>query len=157
MITFGLFIVLIVCVMVMCAMMALQAKWYGIKIVKVIPIAIALVITGVIGSEIWFFIENGAWGGRSFYGAIVFSPVVFVAVALLLKINYSYSLDFVAPSGCLALAIIKIQCLKDNCCIGKVLYQDENFIFVRFPSQIVEMIAFLIPLSVFFQIIIIPL
>ena len=134
MISIGLFVVLIVCVIVMCVMMAIQAKWYGIKIIKVIPIAISLVLTGVIGSEFWFFVENGTWGGRSFYGAIVFSPLVFIAVAILFKINYSYSLDFVAPSGCLALALIKIQCIKDNCCYGKVLYQDEDFIYVRFPS-----------------------
>lgn len=144
MISFSLFLVLLVCVIIMCIMMSTQAKWYGIEKRKIIPIAVALAVTGVVGSAIWFYVENGNWGGRSLYGAIVFSPLVFIAVAKLLKIKYGDSLDFVAPSGCLALAVIKIQCLKDNCCVGKEMYQDENFVFVRFPSQIVEMVTFLI-------------
>lgn len=150
MIPFDLFLLLLACVVIMCFMMSMQAKWYEIDKRKTISIAAALALTGVIGSQIWFFVENGNWGGRSLYGAIVFSPLVFIAVAKLLKMKYGDSLDFVAPSGCLALAAIKIQCLKDNCCVGKEMYQDENFIFVRFPSQIVEMIAFLIISAILF-------
>ena len=150
MISVGLFLVLLACVAIMCFMMSMQAKWYGIEKRKTIPIAVALALTGVIGSQIWFLIENGDWGGRSLYGAIVFSPLVFLAVAKLLKIKYGDSLDFVAPSGCLALAVIKLQCLKDNCCVGREMYQDENFIFVRFPSQIVEMVAFLVISAILF-------
>lgn len=150
MISFDLFLVLLACVAIMCFMMSMQAKWYGIKKRKTIPIAVALALTGVIGSEIWFFVENGDWGGRSLYGAIVFSPLVYIAVAKLLKIKYGDALDFVAPSGCFALGVIKLQCLKDNCCQGRELYQDENFIFVRFPSQIVEMAAFLIISAILF-------
>lgn len=140
----GLFLLLFACVAIMCFMMSMQAKWYGIEKRKTILIAVTLALTGVLGSEIWFFVENGDWGGRSLYGAIVFSPLVFIAVAKWLKMKYGDSLDFVAPSGCLALAVIKLQCLKDNCCVGKEIYQDENFVFVRFPSQIVEMVTFLI-------------
>ena len=150
MIPFDLLLVLIACVVIMCFMMSMQAKWYRIDKRKTIPIAIALAMTGVIGSVIWFWIENGSWGGRSLYGAIVFSPLVFLAVSKILKIKYSYSLDFVAPSGCFALAVIKLQCLKDNCCVGKEMYQNEDFIYVRFPSQIVEMIAFLIIAAILF-------
>lgn len=150
MISFDLFLILLLCVALMYFMMSMQAKWYEIKKWKTILIAGALAITGVIGSEIWFFVENGNWGGRSFYGAIVFSPLVFWPVSKLLKIKYAEALDFVAPSGCLALALIKIQCLRDNCCVGKELYQNENFIFVRFPSQIVEMIAFLVISAILF-------
>lgn len=150
MISFGLLLVLLACVAIMCFMMLTQTKWYGIKKWKTIPIAVALAITGVIGSEIWFFVENGEWGGRSLYGAIVFSPLVFIPVATLLEVKYNEILDFVAPSGCLALAVIKLQCLKDNCCVGKEMYQDENFVFVRFPSQIVEMVTFLIISAILF-------
>lgn len=150
MIPFGLFLVLLACVAIMCLMMSMQAKWYGFEKRKTIPIAIALALTGVIGSEIWFFVENGDWGGRSLYGAIVFSPFVFLAIAKLLKIHYGDSLDLVAPSGCFALAVIKLQCLKDNCCVGKEIYQDENFVFVRFPSQIVEMLVFLMISAILF-------
>ncbi|MBR2890075.1 MAG: prolipoprotein diacylglyceryl transferase [Oscillospiraceae bacterium] len=150
MIPLDLCLVLFACVAIMCFMMSMQAKWYEIEKQKIVPIAVTLAVTGVIGSEIWFFVENGDWGGRSLYGAIVFSPLVFLAVAKLLKIKYVDSLDFVAPSGCFALAVIKLQCLKDNCCVGKELYQDENFVFVRFPSQIVEMIVFLVISAILF-------
>lgn len=145
-----LFIVLIGCVILMCLMMALQTKWYGLSKKNIFLIAVLLVIVGVFGSQIWFFIENGEWGGRSLYGAIVFSPIVFFPFSKLFKLKYGDSLDFVAPCGCLALAIIKLNCLENGCCRGKILYQNDEYIFVRFPSQIVEMIAFLIISAILF-------
>lgn len=142
----GIQLIVVLClgVLLLCALMAYQTKWYGISPWKSVPIACALVATGVIGSEIWFCVENGFWGGRSLYGAIVFSPIVFLFVAKILRIKYAEILDFVAPGGCLVLALVKIQCLRDHCCEGMVLYIDENHMYVRFPSQIVEMATFLI-------------
>lgn len=144
MITFELLFILTMGTTLMCALIMLQMKWYSIQVWKAFPFALALVFTGVMASKIWFFIENWSWGGRSLYGAIAFSPLVFLLVAKLLRIKYLEALDFVAPGGCLTLALVKIQCLMDHCCEGMVLYIDENRIFVKFPSQTVEMVVFLI-------------
>ena len=137
--------------LLMCVIVSMQMKAYQIPRWKSVIIASVLLLTGVYGSRIWYYIENGAFTGRSFYGAIFLSPAVFFIVSKLLNIPYGYALDFVAPSGCLTLAMVKIQCMRDGCCAGKVLYVDENYHYVKFPSQIVEMLAFLIIAYVLFK------
>lgn len=144
MISIELLVVLLAGTILMCIPISIQMKWYSVARWKSIVISAVLVLTGVIGSEIWFFVENLSFGGRSFYGAVVFAPIVFIPVARLLRISYGDVMDFVAPAGCLTLAMVKLQCLKDHCCEGKILYIDENHMYVRFPSQIVELIVFLI-------------
>jgi prolipoprotein diacylglyceryltransferase len=119
-------------------------KWYCIHPWKSVAITILLVLTGAVGSQVWYFVENLRFGGRSFYGAVFLSPLVFYPVSKLLRIPYGKTMDFVAPAGCFTLALVKIQCLHDRCCEGIVLGVNEDLLYVLFPSQIVEMIAFLL-------------
>lgn len=137
-----LFLILLAGTVLMCLPMAWQLKRVGQPLWKAAILSAVLVLTGYYGSQLWFFVENGAFGGRSFYGAIFFSPFVFFVFGKLLCIPYPDAMDTVAPAGCLTLALVKIQCLRDNCCMGKVLYVDQQLIHVRFPSQQVEMAAF---------------
>ena len=59
-------------------------------------------------------------------------------------------MDFIAPAGCFVLGLAKIQCMRDACCEGRILYMNEDRIWVRFPSQIVEFIVFtIIAISLF--------
>ena len=136
--------VLLVGMSIMIIPIAVQMKWYGVARWKSLIVSFVLVWTGVIGSYIWFYIENLSFGGRSFYGAIFFVPAIFFPVARILRIPYGYALDFCAPAGCMTLALVKLQCLRDGCCQGRILYLDANRVYVRFPSQIIEMIAFLV-------------
>lgn len=144
MISIELLVVLLAGTLFMCIPIAVQMKWYRIARWKSIVVSTVLVLTGVIGSEIWFFIENLSFGGRSLYGAVFFAPFVFLPVAKFLRIPYSDTMDFVAPAGCLTLALVKIQCLRDGCCQGMILYINEEYMYVRFPSQISELCAFLV-------------
>lgn len=144
-----LLVLLLGCVL-MCTMISMQMKWYGISMWKSIIVSLTLVFTGLFGSRVWYFVENGNFGGRSFYGAVFFAPLVFLVIAKLFSIPYLYALDFCAPAGSLTLALVKIQCLRDKCCQGKILYIDENREYVRFPSQIVEMVAFFIICAILF-------
>ncbi|MBO5195677.1 MAG: prolipoprotein diacylglyceryl transferase [Clostridia bacterium] len=140
----GLLIALIICAMFICIPSALQLRWYGFKWWKCVIVSVAIIVTGLIGAELWYFLENGDWGGKSFFGAVYFAPLTFIAVAKILKMPYVYSLDLCATSGCLALAVLKVQCLIDGCCAGVILGQTEDNIYVRFPSQIVEFVTALI-------------
>ena len=140
----GLLIALIICAMFICIPSALQLRWYGFKWWKCVIVSVAIIVTGLIGAELWYFLENGDWGGKSFFGAVYFAPLTFIAVAKILKMPYVYSLDLCATSGCLALAVLKVQCLIDGCCAGVILGQIEDNIYVRFPSQIVEFVTALI-------------
>lgn len=122
----------------------LQMKWYGIQIWKSIPVTIIVILTGLLGSQLWFFIENLYFSGRSLYGAVFLCPIVFFPVARLLKVRYGEMMDLIAPSGCLVLGLAKLQCMKDGCCGGKFLFVNEERIHVHFPSQIVEFVVFIL-------------
>lgn len=125
----------------MCIQTAVQMQWYHVPKWKCIGISLAIIVTGLIASRLWFFLENGFWDGRSFYGAVYFAPITFLFVAKLLKIPYLYTLDFCATAGCLVLGVLKIQCMLAGCCEGILLYINEDRIYVRFPSQKVEFIC----------------
>jgi phosphatidylglycerol:prolipoprotein diacylglycerol transferase len=142
-----LILVLTIGTILMSGLMSLQMKWYHIACWKGIFHSLALVVTGVVGSRFWYFVENGSFLGRSLYGAIFLAPFIFFFVAKVLRIPYGYALDFTAPAGCLTLALVKYQCMRDGCCDGIILYLTDDHNYVRFPSQIVEMLAFL---TVFF-------
>lgn len=139
-----LLIALIVGTVLMCILIALQMKWYSVQCWKSIAVSVAIIFTGLIGAEFWFYLENGYWEGRSFYGAVFFCPITFFFVAKLLRIEYLQTLDFGATAGCLVLAVLKIQCIMEGCCQGIILYVNEAHMYVRFPSQIVEFVCALI-------------
>jgi len=61
---------LIIGAVLMCILTALQMKWYQVPVWKSAVVSAAMIGTGLIGSEVWFYLENGYWEGRSFYGAV---------------------------------------------------------------------------------------
>lgn len=124
----------------MCVLISIQMKWYGDKTWKSFFVSIAIVITGLISCKLWFYLENGYWGARSFYGAIFFAPLTFFLVAKLLKMPYLHALDYCATAGCLILSVLKIDCMLGGCCKGITLYVKENGNSVRFPSQATEFV-----------------
>lgn len=112
---------------------------YGIKIWKSVLVALALTITGTIGTYIWFFVEASWFGGRSYYGAVFIVPLIFIFFSKIIRIPYGELMDLCAPSECLMLAIMKYQCLVEGCCGGRALYVLEGK-DVCFPSQITELV-----------------
>lgn len=127
----------------MTAMVSVQMKWYKIPIWKSIIISLSLIVLGIYASEIWFYIENGHGGGRSLFGTIFFAPVVYFPISKIFRMPYNETLDFCATAGSFTLGLTKLQCLSVGCCPGIILYIDENYHYVRFPSQIMEFITFL--------------
>lgn len=128
----------------MCALTSIQMKWYGVQQWKSIVVALTIIVTGLVGAKAWFFLENGYWEGRSFYGAVYLAPITFLIVAKLVQIPYLYSLDFCATAGCLILAVLKVQCIVEGCCAGIILYLNKENMYIRFPSQIAEFFCALI-------------
>lgn len=137
-----LFVIFLIGIVLMSLTIAWQLKRAGQPRWKAVILSIGVILTGYYGSQLWFYIENGEFGGRSLYGAVFFAPVTFFVLGKILRISYADTMDTVAPAGCLTLALAKCLCLEKNCCIGKELYVDENYMVVRFPSQMVEMAAF---------------
>ena len=126
---------------VMTALMVYAGLSVKLPIWKILVSAVALIVAGVLGTKIMFFIENGGWSGRSFFGAVFFVPVLMFPVALLLKIRYGTMMDVCAPGVSLIVAVMKIDCIIEGCCYGFAMRYLEDGTPVRFPSQAVELVA----------------
>ena len=137
---FALFLIIGIVGMIIC--MILVGKRYEMPPVKVIIAAVYMTITGVFATYLLAFLESGAWGGRSFFGAAFLVPVFMYPASKVLRLNYADLMDICAPAGCIMLSLLKIKCAIDGCCYGRwVQFLGETF---RFPSQIVESIFALV-------------
>ena len=143
-------IAIVIGAVAMFIVMFLRRKQYPQVAVWKLPIiCVMLTVCGVLGTLLLFYIENGHFGGTSFFGAVLLVPILMLPV-LLLRIPYGTLMDICATAECAMLAVMKLDCLAGGCCYGKLLY-DQNGIVIRFPSQIVEMITILIIMFVLFR------
>lgn len=132
------------CMAVMLFMNLKRGKKYNVSFRKAITLSVAMGVMGMIGTYILYFIENGGWGGQSFFGAMLFYPLLLYPVAILARMRLTRLLDYATPPGMAMLGLFKLNCSLVGCCGGVVLYHTTTGIPVFFPSQIVEMvIAFL--------------
>jgi len=115
-----------------------KRKYAEIPVWKMIISSLLLAVCGVVGAMLMYFIESGSFGGTSFFGAILFIPVLMLPVALMLRIPFGRMMDLCAPCECVMLAVLKVDCLISGCCYGRMFGE------FQFPSQIVEMIVILI-------------
>lgn len=122
--------------------MFLRYKQYSISAWKVPVINVFLTIAGTLGTLLMYFLENGFFGGRSFFGALFLTPLLMMPVGLVLRIPFSSLMDLCAPAECAMLAIMKVDCILQECCGGIVLFTTEAGKEIHFPSQILE--AFLV-------------
>ena len=146
-VAFGLIIILAVIGCMICL-----GRIYGIERKKSFIAAICLLATGMLGMFIMFFIEEGEFGGGSFFGAVFLVPLCMYPLAKALGIGYGDLMDICAPAGCLTLAILKFKCYMDGCCFGR-LYMTNAWAF-RFPSQIVECVVALVLAAVMILIVV---
>lgn len=127
--------------------MLLIANQYYISKRRTILISIILTICGAIGTYIWFFVESGRFGGRSFFGAVFIVPICFIPISKLLRIRYGELMDMCAPAEMMMLVLMKVLCMMEDCCKGRPIFFAESGNTIYFPSQLIEMInAFLLVL-----------
>lgn len=146
----GVLVVLGIGTIVMFGIMILCRRWRKeLSFAKLAASAPLLTFAGTFGAYLMFYIENGKWGGISFFGSVFVIPVLFAGVAFGLKARYGDLLDLCAPSVCVMLALNKINCVRTGCCRGIVLSTDaDGNVLSRFPSQIVELITVLVIMAV---------
>lgn len=129
----------------MAAVMLLPRRWRaGLSMWKTLLSAAVLTVLGVLGAKLMFLIESGFWAGTSFYGAVFFPPMIMVLLALLLRVPPLALLDLCAPAECVMLAILKMQCAVNGCCVGILLTITADGTYIRFPSQIIELLNALV-------------
>lgn len=120
-------------------MLMRRKSFPNIKIWKIAIVNICLTIAGVIGAVLMHYIESGNLNGTSFFGAVLFVPIIMIPVVVI-KVPYGEIMDLCAPAEALMLAFMKMDCLLVGCCMGKYLPNIE----IQFPSQIIEMIVAII-------------
>lgn len=121
-------------------------------------LTVFVIVETVLFSWIQFSIGgrcNGFWArllgvGGNYFGLLYFSPFIFLLICSFFRVNPLKQLDILTPSYSFALIFVKLACLLQGCCRGKVC--DFGLYFVvrdryEFPSQLLEMItAFLLTL-----------
>lgn len=133
----------------MLALSLLRTKKYAFPLWKSIIIPFLLTISGVLGAMILYLVEQGEWGGISYYGSIMLIPLLMLPVSAVLRIKYSKFLDFAVPQICAMLVSMKVHCFVSGCCSGVYLYTTSVGKEVFFPSQMVEMILSLVLMCLF--------
>lgn len=119
----------------------IQGKRLEIAIWKQLIITAVLTICELAGTMILFRIENGAFGGMSYFGGILLLPLFCIPLALVFRVAYFDLMDMVATGTGGMLAVMRIQCLYYGCCAGTVLFTTGSGYEVRFPSRVVEILA----------------
>lgn len=122
-------------------------KYRGVPVWKMTIVCAFLAVSGVIGALLMHYIENGDFGGTSFFGAVLFVPIFMLPVSLLTKIPYGTTMDLCAPCECIMLSVLKYNCYINGCCYGRIL-MNANGAEYQFPSQLTEMTASVIVMIV---------
>lgn len=122
-------------------LMLLRRKRYHIAVWKAIVIMVLVSGFGVASTQLLYFIENGEWGGMSFFGAVLFLPLLMTPTALLMHVSVQDMTDFIAPPGLLMFAVMKTNCIFSGCCGGRVLGVSADGNPMVFPSPLVEAIT----------------
>ena len=104
---------------------------------KAIVISILLMFAGLAGAKLMRFIEAGTFSGESFYGAVFFAPIAMILAAFVIRVPVNVVLDMCAPAECIMLAVLKVNCLIQGCCGGRI-YEISAKSFV-FPAQLAEL------------------
>ena len=132
----------------MMAVMLCADRWVHLPVRIVLAASVILTLAGVAGAKLMARIEMGVWGGTSFFGAVFFAPVLMMCVAFLFRVRVPDLLDLCAPSECVMLALLKVNCYLNGCCFGKVIGISREGEIIRFPSQIVESVTGLVLMAV---------
>ena len=140
----GFYIFLIGAVVALFLLTLSANRYLTIPTWKALVFAALLLPVGLFSGRLMRLVEAGSWTGVSFYGAVLFAPVFMSGIAYLMKEKPSQLLDICAPIGSLAVAIWKVRCMIEGCCVGRIMNRDEFGSFTRFPSRQVELIVGLI-------------
>ncbi len=127
-----------------------RAKKRGADVDRLLTIALAAIVCGVIGAKLLYFIVTYSWdefwasvhangisfvldGGLVFYGGLIGGVLGAFLGAAVTRCRLSEYSDAVVPTLPLAHAIGRIGCFCSGCCYGKVT---DSWIGMKFPSSV---------------------
>lgn len=122
---------------------------YGFSVKEILILEPIYLAIGLIGSRLFFAIENeGSIVGQLFYGVVFILPIFLYPISKLIKIPYYKIMGQVAANAALFIAWIKIACFIEGCCDGKFLFYLSDFTPVYFPSHGFEFLTAIVLLIV---------
>lgn len=127
----------------------LRAKKRGLSVDRLLSIALAAIVAGIIGAKALFFIVTYSWqefwdgvrangisfitdGGLVFYGGLIGGALGAFLGAKFVKTKLYYYSDSVVPALPLAHAIGRLGCFFAGCCYGRVT---TSWIGMEFPTS----------------------
>lgn len=120
------------------------AKW------QCVLFTVLLTVCGIAGAKLLYILENLqdilnnriSGGGVSFFGSVFLVPLLMPLIGRLLGLKASETHDLCAPCIAVMVAFIRIGCLCNGCCGGRVVYVGDYYF--AWPTQIMECIGDLV-------------
>lgn len=124
-------------------------RMLGIGYVAAFCLSLLNTAMGVLSVKIFAYLE-GVPGGMSLFGGIFFLPIFYFVGAKLTKRKIADVFDVFAVCTIITVMCARINCLLSGCCGGTVI---PGLNGVRWPTQWIEIIFYLILIAVFWRIV----
>lgn len=129
----------------------IQKDVWKIKIWQYFVIVPVMTIVGTLGAKTASWIAYGRFSGTRLYGTVLAIAIFGFVLAILLCIKFSELYGFSSVGTWLSVAVMKIPCIIDGCCAGRVIFTKANGETILFPSQIVETVVAALFFAWFFK------
>lgn len=115
-----------------------RRQQYGFTKLHAVCFPLLLLICGVLGAKVLYFIESGftSFDGMSFFGAVYLVLLAMPLVGLAFRLRPMQSLDACAPCVASIIGFMRFGCYCAGCC-GGVLCSIGTHHF-RWPTQLME-------------------
>ena len=112
-----------------------RRKEYGLPLASAIIFPLLLLICGVSGAKLLYFLESGlsSFGGMSFFGAVYLVLLVMPLIGLFFRLKPLQTLDICAPCVASIIGFMRFGCFCARCCGGTL----TPFGF-HWPTQLLE-------------------
>jgi len=123
--------------MFMCAYIRRQK--FGIETWQCAALIVLLTFTGVVGAMLLFFLENGSFGGVSFYGSVFLIPILMSVAGLPFRLKPTQTLDICGPCVAIMIGCMRFNCFLSGCCGGNEFFIGKTCI--TWPTQAIDSIC----------------
>lgn len=129
---------LLISVVLRIALGYLQKDVWKIKMWQYFVIVPLMTVIGTLGAKTASWLAYGRFSGTRLYGTVLAVALFGAVLAIMLCIPYRELYGFSSVGTWLSVAVMKVPCIIQGCCAGRVLWISETGTKMLFPSQIVE-------------------
>lgn len=119
----------------------IQKDVWKINFWKYFIIVPLMTVLGTLGAKTASWIAYGRFSGTRLYGTVIAVGIFGAVLAIMLCVPYRELYGFSSVGTWLSIAVMKIPCIIEGCCAGRVLFVSRTGNEVLFPSQIVETVV----------------